>query len=324
MRFYAVRTEAIELTHQALQNLDAMRTGSRRPSRALRVATLYGHLQCRAQGGQPIRLGCRELASAWHLQPRELRADLQDLAAIGWLSYTSSSSGLCIRLHDADAVVAVEAEGQERTREADAATEPVTPAPSSTPTGNDASQKPERRAAASDWISRFTALYNAHKPAAWPACNGSCAVLAPRLQQAIRQAGGAEAFWAVLIRALRGMPEFWRHTYPEGRSGVECASALLKVDRGSEGRGVEHWHVFCWGDGVDVGGDVAGAAAGESDLQKAHRLLYWSRDHWHGRGIETSKLDRREKWRLAELLEAEGEGTPGTAAEQFSQPPRQH
>ncbi len=227
-------------------------------------------------------------------------------------------------LHDADAVVVAETEGQERTTEADAATEPVTPVPSSTPTANDASQKPERRAAASDWISRFTALYNAHKPAAWPACNSSCAVLASRLQQAIRQAGGAEAFWAVLIRALRGMPEFWRHTYPEGRSGVECASALLKVDRGSEGRGVEHWHVFCWGDGVDVGGDVAEAAAGESDLQKAHRLLYWSRDHWHGRGIETSKLDRREKWRLAELLEAEGEGTPGTAAEQFSQPPRQH
>ncbi len=323
MRFYAVRTEAIELTHQALQNLDGKRTGSRRPSRALRVATLYGHLQCRAQGGQPIRLGCRELASAWHLQPRELRADLQDLAAIGWLSYTSSSSGLCIRLHDVDAVLAVETEGQERTIEADAsARQDVGPRDAAPPLV--VSEKPERRAAASDLTSRFTALYNEHKPMAWPVCNGSCAVLAPRLQQAIRQAGGAEAFWAVLIRALRGMPEFWRHTYPEGRSGVECASALLKVDRGSEGRGVEHWHVFCWGDGVDVGGDVAGAAAGESDLQKAHRLLYWSRDHWHGRGIETSKLDRREKWRLAELLEAEGEGTPGTAAEQFSQPPRQH
>ena len=323
MRFYAVRTEAIELTHQALQNLDGKRTGSRRPSRALRVATLYGHLQCRAQGGQPIRLGCRELASAWHLQPRELRADLQDLAAIGWLSYTSSSSGLCIRLHDVDAVLAVETEGQERTIEADAsARQDVGPRDAAPPLV--VSEKPERRAAASDLTSRFTALYNEHKPMAWPVCNGSCAVLAPRLQQAIRQAGGAEAFWAVLIRALRGMPEFWRHTYPEGRSGVDCASALLKVDRGSEGRGVEHWHVFCWGGGVDVGVDVAGAVAGESDLQKAHRLLYWSRDHWHGRGIETSKLDRREKWRLAELLEAEGEGTPGTAAEQFSQPPRQH
>ncbi|QBE68610.1 hypothetical protein SynWH8101_1022 [Synechococcus sp. WH 8101] len=323
MRFYAVRTEAIELTHQALQKLDEKRTGSRRPSRALRVATLYGHLQCRAQGGQPIRLGCRELASAWHLQPRELRADLQDLAAIGWLSYTSSSSGLCIRLHDADAVMSAETEGQEGASAADdRARQDVGPREGALPLV--VSESPERRAAASDWISRFTALYNAHKPAAWPACNSSCAVLASRLQQAILQAGGAEAFWAVLIRALRGMPEFWRHTYPEGRSGVECASALLKVDRGSEGRGVEHWHVFCWGDGVDVGGDVAGAAAGESDLQKAHRLLYWSRDHWHGRGIETSKLDRREKWRLAELLEAEGEGTPGTAAEQFSQPPRQH
>lgn len=307
MQFFCIRTEAIRRTHQALQGLDQQRRGSLRPARVMRVAQLYGHLQWRSRGSRDVRVTLRDLASAWMVQPRLLRGDLEDLQALGWLRFCSDAHGTRVELV-----------------ESDAATEPVTPAPSSTPTGNDASQKPERRAAASDWISRFTALYNAHKPAAWPACNGSCAVLASRLQQAIRQAGGAEAFWAVLIRALRGMPEFWRHTYPEGRSGVECASALLKVDRGSEGRGVEHWHVFCWGDGVDVGGDVAGAAAGESDLQKAHRLLYWSRDHWHGRGIETSKLDRREKWRLAELLEAEGEGTPGTAAEQFSQPPRQH
>ena len=83
MRFYATRTEAIQKTYSALQLLNQRRKGSLNPSRAIRVATLYGHLQCRAQSGQPIRLGCRDLANAWHLQPRELRADLQDLAAIG-------------------------------------------------------------------------------------------------------------------------------------------------------------------------------------------------------------------------------------------------
>jgi hypothetical protein len=108
---------------------------------------------------------------------------------------------------------------------------------------------------------------------------------------------------------------------------------------------VEFWHVFCWGSQSQtasgtatytqrlnggIGGNTpevgSGVAPGtqESDLTKANRLLFWNRDHWHGRGIEAAKLDRREKQRLAELLEAQGEGTPGTAAEQFSQPARQH
>jgi hypothetical protein len=108
---------------------------------------------------------------------------------------------------------------------------------------------------------------------------------------------------------------------------------------------VEFWHVFCWGSqsqtaglsapytqrlSSGIGGNTPGVGQGvapgtqESDLNKANRLLFWNRDHWHGRGIEAAKLDRCEKQRLAELLEAQGEGIPGTAAEQFSQPPRQH
>ena len=82
----------------------------------------------------------------------------------------------------------------------------------------------------------------------------------------------------------------------------------------------------CGGSGGQPAGAGDGAAAGlqESDLEKARRLLFWCRDHWHGTGIEAAKLDRREKQRLAELLEAQGDGRPGTAAEQFSQPARQH
>ena len=61
MRFYAVSTEAVELTFRALQKLDRDRKGSHRPSRALRVATLFGHLQCRARGGTNVQVGCRQL-----------------------------------------------------------------------------------------------------------------------------------------------------------------------------------------------------------------------------------------------------------------------
>ena len=42
MRFYAVSTEAVELTYRALQKLDRERNGSQRPSRALWVATSLG------------------------------------------------------------------------------------------------------------------------------------------------------------------------------------------------------------------------------------------------------------------------------------------
>jgi hypothetical protein len=345
MRFYAVRTEAIHLTHQALQKLDGARMGSTRPSRALRVATLYGHLQCRAQGGRTIRLSCRDLAKAWHVQTRELRADLQDLAAIGWLSYTSGPMGLCIRLHepnglqvlgdeggDVDALDDSSAEEEEAGIGHDLELEPharvIAQAPS------ESSEEPECTPLPSQLISQFVATYNQHKPQTWPAYKPTGIALAGRLQKAIRHAGGAEAFWTLLIRALRSMPEFWRSTYPQGRSGVDCATALLSTDRKAAGLGVELWHVFAWGAVAQqhsggISGNTPGVGYGvapgtqESDLEKANRLLFWNRDHWHGRGIEAVKLDRREKWRLAELLEAQGEGTPGAAAEQFSQPPRQ-
>lgn len=99
MRFYAVCTDAIELTHEALQRVPTTRQGSRRPSRSLRVAQLYGHLQCRAREGKPIQVGIRGLAQKWHLQPRELRADLNDLQAMGWLSFEGGLNGTIIQLH---------------------------------------------------------------------------------------------------------------------------------------------------------------------------------------------------------------------------------
>ena len=339
MRFYAVCTEAIELTHQALSALDQQRKGSHRPSRALRVATLYGHLQCRARDGVVSRLGCRQLATAWHLHPRELRADLQDLAAIGWLTVTSSSAlGLTIQLHEPEAMAEpVAAAAPEATPEAAVvAVEPDPVAVSAPiPTEPVAVAEPAVTTPQSALIAQFAAIYNQAKPQAWPAYNPSGSGLTPRLQRAMRHAGGPEAFWRVLTRALRTMPEFWRATYPQGRTGAVCVAALLSGDRSTAGLGVEFWHVFSWGAAAPqqlagpsgntavVGhGDAPGSL--ESELEKARRLLYWDRDHWRGSGIEAAKLERREKQRLAELLEASGEGLSGTAAEQFSKPRRQH
>ena len=74
MRFYATCTEVIQKIYSALQQLDQRRKGSINPSRAIRVATFYGHLQCRADGSGCVQLALRELATAWHLQPRLLRS----------------------------------------------------------------------------------------------------------------------------------------------------------------------------------------------------------------------------------------------------------
>ena len=317
MRFYAVCTEAIQLTHRALQQLDQGRRGSRQPSRALRVATLYGHLQTRATASGDVRLALRDLAAAWNLQPRLLREDLSDLQALGWLRYRSDWQGTVIQLHQATLPCGRSAQPAKQA--------PAAVALSLPPSESAAGSTPE-----DGLIAAFAAVYNQARPQTWPVYKPSGRALAGRLQRAVHHAGGAEVFWPQLRRALQAMPEFWRTTYPQGRTGAVCVAALLSADRSSAGLGVECWHVFSWGASGDSGGNGPAVGDGEApgaeepDLQKARRLLYWDRDHWRGRGIEAAKLERREKQRLAELLEASGEGLSGAAAEQFSQPPRQH
>jgi len=348
MRFYAVRTEAVALTHQALQKLDQGRKGSRRASRALRVATLYGHLQCRARDGYTIQLSCRDLATAWHVQTRELRADLQDLEAIGWLSYTSGPIGFSIRLNDPDEHLDpgdedADVEAVDDSPVEDIPSRSVEPASAvvqprvMTQVVSEPSAEPKRAPVQSPLIAQFAATYNQHKPETWPAYKPTGNALAGRLQKAIRHAGGAEAFWSVLIQALQRMPEFWRVTYPQGRSGVDCATALFTADRKAAGLGEELWHVFCWGvaDAAQytgrpysgIGGNTPGvghhrpaAISGyHPDHRHACKLLLWDGHEWQGRGMEATKLPASELQRLAEILEAAGFGKPGKAAEQFAQ-----
>ena len=99
MRFYAVRTEAIQLTNRALQQLDQRRRGSMQPGRALRMATLYGHLQCRANASDGVvELTLRDLATSWCLQRRLLHDDLCDLQSLGWLRFCTGRKGTRIHL----------------------------------------------------------------------------------------------------------------------------------------------------------------------------------------------------------------------------------
>jgi hypothetical protein len=189
-------------------------------------------------------------------------------------------------------------------------------------------------------IAQFAATYNQHKPQSWPAYNPTGSALAGRLQKAIRHAGGAEAFWGVLIQALRRMPEFWRVTYPQGRSGSDCAMALLSADRKAAGLGVEFWHVFCWGSqgqtagspgpytqrlNGGIGGNTPGvgqkrrAPAFHPDHLRACELLLWDGHEWKGKGMAGREPPASEKQHLAEVLEAAGFGTPGKAAEQFAE-----
>jgi hypothetical protein len=285
MQFFCVRTEAIQRTHQALQQLEGKRSGSCNPSRALRVASLFGHLQWRSRPTGVVRLTVRELAAAWHLQPRLLREDLADLQALGWLNYSSGPFGTTVQL-----LVANPLEPQPQ---------PPLELPSRPPSEPD------------DLVEEFARIYNRHRPATWPAYQPRGSVLLSRLKRAIAYAESPEAFWRQSARALEAMPAFWRDTYPKGRSGSECIAALLSADRKAAGLGPEFWHVFCWAAAQGA------ASAVEGELERARRLFVWDGHQWRGQGMEALKLEPKEKRRLAGLLEAQGEGIAGAAEAQF-------
>jgi hypothetical protein len=348
VQFFCIRNEAIRQTHRALQVLSDERQGSLRPGRVLRVAQLYGYLQWRSRGNRDVRVTLRDLGAAWFVQPRLLKADLDDLQALGWLRFRSDANGTTVTLMSA-AMEGEPSEPDERDCEPQEALPPLQSAvviPSASEehvsavvqprviakTQSEPSTTPESCPAVNPLIAQFAAIYNQHKPQTWPTYTPTGTVLGSRLRQAIRHAGGTEAFEAVLIRALRGMPEFWRTEYPQDRSGAHCAGVLLKVDRGSEGRGVEHWHVFAWGAysgrlNGGIGGNTPGVGHNRPavtsvfhpDHRRACELLAWDGHQWTGRGMEAASLPASELQRLAEILEAAGFGKPGTAAEQFAQ-----
>ena len=335
MRFYATRTEAIQRTYSALQQLDQRRKGSPNPSRAIRVATFYGHLQCRANAAGCVQLALRELASSWHLQPRLLREDLADLQALGWLNFRSDAYGTQVQLQAISDQPPGEREPAERSRgdQATAELQPTEREPAEPQAAErepiQTTAKPATTPSQSQLIAQFAALYNQHKPKSWPAYSPNGNSLSARLQRAIRHAGGSDVFDQVLIQALQAMPDFWRSVYPQGRTGGACVAALLSGDRSTTGLGVEFWHVFSWGaPGSRAMGPGATCSAtsgqgrssveSDPDFRRACRLFVWGDHAWRGQGMEAFELPDQEKQRLTELLEAAGLGSPGQAAKQFA------
>jgi hypothetical protein len=180
----------------------------------------------------------------------------------------------------------------------------------------------------------LAALYNQHRPSTWPAYQPRGNSLRSKLRQALRQAGSADALVDTLTAALRAMPSFWRHTYPQGRSGAECMAVLFCTDRGCAGLGVEFWHLFSWAQAAAQGAGRPAAVAPQAsdsgptqqatsaidELQRARRLFLWDSGVWRSQGREALLLSLAEKRELALLLEADGLGIPGTAERQFAEP----
>ena len=382
LQFFAVHSEALATTHDALQR-HASRHGQRPPgpTRALRIAQLYGHLQLRASGRSSLVLAVSELAACWRFQPRQLRQDLALLQALGWLSARGTTRGTVISLsgpkqgdfqdpgddRDGDSDRPApdledrrggDSDGEERDQAPlpalplapisgqEATASQACPSESAGPVGAEPSTAaptpttPPPVAASDntrDLLQRLAALYNQHRPVTWPAYQPRGNGLRSKLRQALKQAGSAEALADTLTAALRAMPSFWRHTYPQGRSGAECMAVLFCTDRGCAGLGVEFWHLFSWAQaaGQGAGGSAAVAQAGQgpaglaSDdqtanpaeaLQRARRLFLWDSGVWRSQGREALLLSLAEKRELAQLLEAEGLGIPGTAERQFAEP----
>jgi hypothetical protein len=380
LQFFAVHSEALATTYDALQR-HASAHGLRPPgpTRALRIAQLFGHLQLRSAGRSSVVVALSELAATWRFQPRQLRQDLALLQALGWLSARGTTRGTVISLSGPDPAGGGDGDGQpaqgfpEPAAPHPARPEPPTPRAGELEQAAPRSAKPEPAAQlvsaaqatpdmpvgsppppkavpaakadeSRDLLQRLAGLYNQHRPSTWPAYQPRGNGLGSKLRQALRQAGSADALADTLTAALQSMPPFWRTTYPQGRSGSECMAVLFSTDRGCAGLGVEFWHLFSWAQAAgnssaDAGGTWSAAAAldgadqGEApiaaghpvdELQRARRLFLWDSGVWRGQGREALLLSQQQKRELALLLEASGEGIPGTAAQQFLDPELEH
>jgi hypothetical protein len=358
LQFFSVHSEALAFTHDSLRR-HAAEQGQRPPgpTRALRVAQLYGHLQLRAAGRRSFSLPLCELATSWRLQPRQLRQDLALLQSLGWLEARGTTRGTHITLHDPSPTAsAPHASAPEAQQQAAAGGDPdeppAVPLPGlAEPHGTRArpshprAPRPSGRAvprsdatppADRALLDQLSGLYNQHRPPSWPAYQPRGTALLGRIGQALRHAGGPDALAAALRAALTAMPSFWRTTYPQGRSGAECFSALFQADRANAALGVEFWHLFHWsqaaagvplprGSGSAAADQAPGAVDGlggepaeEAErLARARRLLVWDAGLWRAQGREALHLSQAEKRDLTRLLEARGIGIPGSADRQF-------
>lgn len=358
LQFFSVHSEALAFTHDSLRR-HAAEQGHRPPgpTRALRVAQLYGHLQLRAAGRRSFSLPLCELAASWRLQPRQLRQDLALLQSLGWLDARGTTRGTHITLHSPSPTPAAPPAEEPQSAAGGDPDEPLAvPRPGRAEPPGTRGKPPQPRAPRSSGkavprsdatppadralLDQLSGLYNQHRPLSWPAYQPRGTALLGRIGQALRHAGGPDALAAALRAALTAMPSFWRSTYPQGRSGAECFSALFQADRANAALGVEFWHLFHWSQaaaGVPLprgsgsaaadpgpgssGDGLGGEPAEEAErLAQARRLLVWDAGLWRAQGREALHLSQGEKRDLARLLEAHGIGIPGSADRQFPIP----
>jgi hypothetical protein len=191
-----------------------------------------------------------------------------------------------------------------------------------------------KASAAAELLSAVLAIYRSHKPAEWPA-PGALTLTSgrrARLQKALAHAGSPEALLQRLRTALEQVPPWFRRTYPQRPDGSrrpahQFVDLLFRATASESDCGPEAWHLFAWSEagargpgqtgGMD--GTAQGHSAPETDLQKAQRLFLWDSGVWRAQGREALLLSIHEKRELALLLEAHGQGIPGTAERQFAE-----
>lgn len=359
LQFFSVHSEALAFTHDSLRR-HAAEQGHRPPgpTRALRVAQLYGHLQLRAAGRRSFSLPLCELAASWRLQPRQLRQDLALLQSLGWLEARGTTRGTHITLHSpspSPQSAEAPAEEPQPAMGRDDVEPLAVPGPGRAEPHGTRAKPSQARAPRSSGkavprsdatppadralLDQLSGLYNQHRPPSWPAYQPRGTALLGRIGQALRHAGGPDALAAALRAALTAMPSFWRTTYPQGRSGAECFSALFQADRANAALGVEFWHLFHWSQAAARGPWPCGSGSAAADpgpgavdglggepaegaerLAQARLLLVWDAGLWRAQGREALHLSQGEKRDLARLLEAQGIGIPGSADRQFPLP----
>jgi hypothetical protein len=295
-----------------------------------------------------------ELAASWRLQPRQLRQDLSLLQSLGWLEARGTTRGTHITLHSPSPTPAAPPAEEPQSAAGGDPDDPLAvPRPDRAEPPGTRGKPPQPRAprpsgkavprsdaspqADRALLDQLSGLYNQHRPPSWPAYQPRGTALLGRIGQALRHAGGPSALAAALRDALTAMPPFWRTTYPQGRSGAECFSALFQSDRANASLGVEFWHLFHWSQagaeaplprdggvvvgtgGRGTGGEGAGGGSAEDAdrLARARRLWVWDAGLWRGLGREALHLSQAEKRELTRLLEAQGIGIPGSADRQF-------
>jgi hypothetical protein len=128
---------------------------------------------------------------------------------------------------------------------------------------------------------------------------------------------------------------WFRSTYPLRPDGSRRPShqffdLLFRAAASERDGGPEAWHVFAWSEAAERSAWVAPsdghsapgeATASENDAQRAQRLFGWGGSSWLMREIEALQLSLVERRRLTALLEHQGQGSPGTGALQFADPP---